>query len=334
MSHIKKIYWLTYNKVTKLLCKLSPYGFGPALAKYEYRQIMGKKMNLKNPRNLIEKIIWMQFHTDTSLWTECADKYRVRKYIREKGLESILPKLYGHYENAEVIDFESLPDSFVLKTNNSCGQILIVRDKSKLDINEARRKLSSWLKESYGYNNAQLHYTRIKPCIIAEELLIDKSLKPGESLIDYKVWCFNGIPESILVVSERSGSDYYVSFFDLQWNNISEKVLDTDSPHYGDKDIAKPKNLEKMLEYATALSSGFPEVRVDFYDIDGIIHFGEMTFTTGYGYCTEKYYDYLGTKIDLTKIKKSDEKNNACFRDSSGSHKNGSIGKGIPKTSR
>lgn len=246
----------------------------------------------------------MQFHTDTSLWTKCADKYQVGDYVKSKGLESLLIKIYGKWDSADEIDFDMLPDSFVLKTNNSCGQNLIVRDKQELDIKEARQKLNSWLRQSYGHHNAQLHYTRIKPCIIAEELLIDPSLEPGENILDYKVWCFDGSPETIMTVCGRRGSQYYVSFYDLDWNNISHKVLNPKSPHYGNISIPRPKRLKEMLDYAAELSSGLPEVRIDFYNIDGIIHFGEMTFTTGFGYCSEEYYDYLGSKIDLSKVKK------------------------------
>lgn len=304
MQILRKIYWIAYNHLTRLLCKMSPYGLGPALAQYEYRRIMGRRMDLKNPKNLIEKIVWMQFHTDTSLWTHCADKYCVRDFVKSKGLESILTKLYGKWDNADEVDFDKLPNSFVLKTNNSCGQNLIVRDKSKLDIEETRTKLNSWLKQSYGYHNAQLHYTRIKPCIIAEELLIDTSLKPGENLTDYKVWCFNGKPESILVISGRNGSNYNMVFYNTKWNNISNKALNHKTSHFSNIKIDKPNKLDDILKYASILSDGFPEVRVDFYYINDKIYFGEMTFTAGYGNYSDEYYNYLGSKVDLTKANK------------------------------
>lgn len=286
------------------VCKYAPYKLGPGLARFEYKRITGKSLNLKKPKNLIEKIIWMQFHTDTSLWSLCADKYEVREFVKKRGLEHILPKLYGVWNDVESIDWGSLPDKFVLKTNNSCGQIIIVRDESKLNIKEASKKLNNWLKIKYGFHNAQLHYLRIKPKIIAEELLEDPSLPHGANLIDYKIHCFDGQPATILIVSDRNGASYTVTYVDLNWNNISDYALNPNSSHYGIKTFPKPKNLDKMLEYARVLSRGIPQVRVDFYDINGKIYFGEMTFTTGYGYRSEKFSEDLCKKIDLTKVKK------------------------------
>lgn len=288
----------------KISCRISPYTIGPLLAKIEYRAITKRNLNLGNPQNLIEKIVWMQFHTDTSLWTICADKYSVRSYVEEKGLAHILPKLYGSWEKVVDINWDLLPQKFVMKTNNSCGQNLIVRNKHELDIDNAKIKLDKWLKERYGHQNAQLHYLRIKPRIIAEELLEDPSLPKGTNLIDYKIVCINGEPESILVVSDRQHNEYKVSFFDLEWNNISEKALNKDSNHYGNISVPRPKNLETMIEYARILSAPFPQVRVDFYDINGKIYFGELTFTTGYGYRSFEYSEYLGSKINLSKIKR------------------------------
>lgn len=277
------------------------------LANMVYRSIFRKDIAWDDPQDLIEKIYWLQLNTNTSLWTKCADKYRVREFIKSRKCEAILNTLYGMWEKADDIDFDSLPDSFVLKTNNSCGQIIIVKDKSKLNIEDTKRKLNQWLKYVYGYYGAQLHYTRIKPCIIAEKLLTN-SHDSEKSLIDYKIWCFNGQPECILVASNRSKSSvnenggYTLSMYDTNWNNISERALNKNNVHYGGNDIKKPESLEKMLEYAMLLSKGFPEVRVDFYEIDDKPIFGEMTFTTGYGSYAREFYQYLGSKIELSKI--------------------------------
>lgn len=301
---VKTLYHKLFYIYSNFICKFFPYSLGPSLAGFEYKRITGQNLNLKTPKNLIEKIIWMQFHSDTSLWTECADKFRVRSYVKRKGLEKILPKLFGQWDKADDIDFDSLPQKFVLKTNNSCGQILIVRDKRNLNIEDVKKKLNQWIKMRYGYHNAQLHYLRIKPCIIAEELLEDKSLSSEENLIDYKIWCFNGIPESIMAIYGRSTKQHYISMYNLNWENISTTALNDRSQTYGNSDIPKPQNLEKMIEYAKILSEGFPEVRVDFYNIEGNIFFGEMTFTAGYGSRSKNYSEYLGSKIDLTKVKR------------------------------
>lgn len=273
------------------------------LSNHTYKKAFHKDINWESPTNLIEKIYWLQLNTDTSLWTLCADKYRVREFVKERGCEETLNKLYGVWENADEINFDSLPNSFVLKTNNSCGQIILVKDKKELNIAEAKKKLKSWMKTKYGYNGAQLHYTRIKPCIIAEELLVNDN-NENSSLVDYKIWCFNGKAEFILVVSDRGWNEhgcshYSLSTYDLNWNNTSTKTLKTDDLHYSGYDIPKPHCLKEMIEYAQKLSAGFPEVRVDFYEINKKVIFGELTFTTGYGYFTEEYYDYLGSKTDI-----------------------------------
>lgn len=301
---IKNILRKAFLLSSKFACKYFPYLLGPSLAELEYRRITGARLNLNSPKNLIEKIIWMQFHTDTTLWTKCADKYLVRSFVEEKGLDFLLPKLYGKWNNADDIKFDSLPQKFVLKTNNSCGQNIIVREKKELNVCDTKKKLNRWLKIKYGYHNAQLHYLRINPCIIAEELLEDQSLKHGESLIDYKIWCFNGVPESILVVSNRSGAKYNLNFYDLNWNDISETALKHSTSHFNSNVIAKPDNLQKMIEYASILSKGFPQVRVDFYNINGKIYFGELTFTSGYGNYSDEYYNHLGKKIEIEDLKK------------------------------
>lgn len=271
------------------------------IADKNYRVVFKKNINWENPKNLIEKIYWLQLYSDTTLWTKCADKYLVRDYVEEKGCGETLNKLYGKWDSVDEINWQTLPKSFVLKTNNSCGQVILVKDKNLINIQEIKQKLNSWLKEKYGFYDLQLHYTRIKPIIIAEQLFENKT-DIDKSLIDYKIWCFHGVPEFVLVVYNRSKNGYYLSTYDLNWNNISEKTINKNSVHYSGIEIPKPKSLKKMIETAKVLSNEFPQVRIDFYDIDGVAIFGEMTFTTGYGYFSNDFYDYLGSKIDLNKI--------------------------------
>jgi len=271
-------------------------------ANIDFKKFFKRNINWDSPTDLIEKIIWMQFNTDTTLWTVCADKYLVRKYVEEHGCGFMLNKLYGHYYSADEIDFNSLPKEFVLKPNNSCESVILVQNKSELDINVTRKKLQSWLKYQYGIMNAQLHYLRIKPCIIAEEFLHDTNDK-NTSLTDYKITCFNGVPESILIVSDRKiqgDHSYVLNLYDTNWNSISENLC----IRKNDKPIAKPKSLDKMFDACMKLGKNFPYVRIDFYEIDGNPFFGELTFTTGFGYFTNEYYNYLGNKIDLKKLTK------------------------------
>ena len=279
-----------------------------------YRAVFHKDIDWDNPKNLIEKIYWLQLFTDTSKWTLCADKYRMREYVASKGCGHLLPKLYGHYRKASEIDFDELPDSFVLKTTNGCGQVLVVRDKKEIDIPKTVELLDSWLKIKYGYTDAQIHYSRIKPCIIAEEnLSVHIHDNPGGALTDYKLWCFNGEPTFFLIVDDRvilgPNRGYSLSAFSLNWENISGQVFDLGNKHYSGKDIPPPACLDEMINTARILSEDFKEVRCDFYDIDGKLYIGEMTFTTGYGYFSQEFYEYLGSKIDFSDVKRIDGMN-------------------------
>ncbi len=271
-----------------------------------YYPFFKKKINWENPKNLIEKIYWLQFNSDTSLWTKYADKYLVRDYIKECGYEENLPQLYGKWDNADDIDFGELPNSFVLKTNNGCGTVLVVKHKSKLNIKSTIKKLNQWLSIPFGYAGAQLHYTKIKPCIIAEELiennLEDIPISPN-SLIDYKVYCINGEPEAVWVAYDRTYTGVYNTIYDKDWVKHPEHLVSSDYYTYHERDIPKPKSLNKMIEIAEKLSQPFHQVRVDFYIINNKPIIGELTFTTGTGFFTCDFYDYLGSKIDLSKVK-------------------------------
>lgn len=279
------------------------YTISPKMgASYIFRKFFHRSIDWKNPKNLQEKTYWLLYNTNTELWTRCADKYRVREFVKEKGLEPLLTELYGHWENVDDIDFTSLPNQFVLKANNGCHSVMVVKDKTKADLDGIKKELKSWFKYPYGYMGSQKHYLRIKPCIVAEQLLEEKGaykqLSP-HSLVDYKIWCFNGKAECILVVFNRAPGFTQQAIYDLNWKNISSSVFAAD---YYKEDLPKPENLEQMIIYAEVLSAGIPEVRVDFYNNEGKIYFGEMTFTAGYGDLTDSYYEYLGSKVVLPKI--------------------------------
>lgn len=289
--------------IHKLLVKINPI----IEINRNYRLRFHRKPNIENPTDLIEKIYWMQLNTDTSMWTKCADKYRVREYIKECGCEDYLPKLYGHWDNVSDIDFSLLPNEFVLKANNGCGTVMVVRDKAKLDLLMTQRVLNQWLKLPYGWSGAQLHYTRIKPCILAEELLHQSEelnqLSPS-SLVDYKVWCINGEPESIWVAYNRHDIMFVnMALFDINWNPLPQYLNSNDTDKYNPNDrINKPECLNRMLEVARQLAKPFPEVRVDFYVIENKPVVGELTFSSGYGYFTDEYYKLLGNKIIIPNI--------------------------------
>lgn len=303
MKNIKSILrslWGTYlYHKYKRLYKKDPRLAADAM----YYKIYRDHMNIDNPKNLIEKITWLSLNTDTSLWTLCADKYRMRSYVESKGFGDYLPKCYGFWENPDNIDFSTLPNQFVLKANNGCATVMIVREKSLLNEKKVKRQMKKWLEYPFGYMGAQKHYLSIKPGILAEELLtqtadLDK-VSPG-SMVDFKIWCFNGEPETILVTYDRTDAHHKVALYDLNWNptpdNLNERWcnLQKSTPS-----IEKPKHLDEMIKIATELSKDFKEIRVDFYDTENGAILGEMTFTAGYGSLSKSYYEYLGSKINL-----------------------------------
>ncbi len=260
-----------------------------------YKKLFGQEFNWENPKTLIEKIWWMLFNTDTSLWSKLADKYESRERLQERGYKHLLNELYGVYDSVDDIDFRTLPKQFVIKTTNACQTNIIVKDKSLLDITTAKKKLKKWLKFDYGILNSSIHYSAIKPRIIIEKYLHDEN---QPTLIDYKIWCFNGEPECVLVVSGREESSYNLNLYDLKWNSISHHI----TKHKNSADIDKPQTLDDMLKISKKLSEGLKQVRIDFYEINGEIIFGEFTMATGFGYFTNEYYEYLGSKIDLSDI--------------------------------
>ena len=270
------------------------------LAKLLYRRKFHKELNLNNPQTFNEKVNWLKFRSDTSLWTELADKYKVREYIKNNGLEEILVKLYGKWDRVEDIDFEQLPNSFVLKSNNGCGTVLLVEDKTKLDLQATRKLLKKWLKQKYGYTTAEPHYTTIKPCIIAEEYLKWDNPSISSSLIDYKFHCIHGSPLYIQVMSDRQpGHIYHWNIYNTFWQPYSGYI----PPQLKkDSEIPCPQSFERMLDICKILSKPFPQVRIDLYEIGGKIYFGEMTFTSAGGYDDEIPNDLdveMGEKMNL-----------------------------------
>lgn len=255
------------------------------LADHLYIDTMGIKngINWENPVDLNEKINWLKFNSDTTKWSELADKYTVRKYVEEKGFAQYLVPLLGVWKNAEQIDFSELPDAFVLKTNNGAGTVSVIEDKTNINEREVRDQLDKWVKKKFGLKQAEPHYLRIKPLIIAESILKEKN-SISTSLIDYKIWCFNGKAFGTWVCYNRHRFEADTEWHDIDWNFRPEWSVFTDHYKDGQGKIPKPKNYEKMISFAEELSKGFPQVRVDLYNIDGNIYFGEMTFTSAGGH--------------------------------------------------
>ena len=283
--------------------------FPVTIARMRYRLIFGEPLNLKNPRNLNEKMLWLSLYSDTKEWTRLADKYAVRGFVKERGLDYILNELYGKWDEVKDIDWEKLPNCFVLKSNNGSGYYKIVKDKSQLAHPETEQMLERWLKSSCDATTTEFHYKYIKSCIIAEKLLENTETDTvySSSIVDYKIWCINGKVNYIWTVSNRRPGAFDGTLFDTEWNVIEDAVINNPHVHKPAKVLPKPANLNEMIHVAEVLSKGFPVVRVDLYNIGGKITFGEMTFTTHGGnidYLKPELLLEMGEKIDISKVKK------------------------------
>ena len=244
---------------------------------FENRQ--GYKLDWNNLQTYSEKMQWEKLFDKDRRKVICADKYRVREWVSERiGKEYLIP-LVGVWDNARDIDFSKLPNQFVLKTNCSSGDVIIVKNRDSLSSKEIRgykAKLNYYLHMNFGYNTCELHYNDIRPKVIAEAF-IDSG---KEDLQDYKFLCFDGKPYYCWVDIGRY-HNHKRNIYDLEW-----KLQEWHQFNYGiaNEKIEKPKNFEKMIEIAEILSKGFPHVRVDLYEVNGKIYFGEMTFTNYSGF--------------------------------------------------
>lgn len=276
--------------------------FPKALVRIRYFVRFKKHLNLKNPKTLNEKILYMSLCTDTTLWTRLADKYNAREYVEECGLSDILVPLFGHWYKAEDIDFDKLPQQFVIKSTHGCGDVVIVKDKSTIDCESIRKQMSVAINEIYGELEGGKHYMRMQPAIIAEGLLDndETSNHYSSSLIDYKFWCFNGKAHYVRVYGNR-GLQTDVMTYDMEWNSHPEYSIITKEFKPGMK-MPKPQNFERMIEIVETLGKPFPVVRVDLYNIGGKIYFGELTFTSHGGMMnnlTKEFQTICGDLIDV-----------------------------------
>lgn len=268
-----------------------------------FRSVLGYDMSWDNPQDLNEKINWMKLYSDTSEWSRLSDKYHVREYLREKGYGDLLVPLIGKWNKVEDIDWNSLPDKFVMKMNNGSGDALICNDKSQLDIEYWKKEFKKLFKTTFGVTMGEFHYSKIKPCIIAEELL-DATNQPVKttSLIDYKVWCLDGKPCYIYTCLNRNNTSIEVNLYDTDWQACTEHCVNTHHCLISKTEVPRPATLNQMIQTASSLSKGFPQVRIDFYEVGGKLYFGEMTFTSNSGYMdyfTRGFMLELGKKVKL-----------------------------------
>ena len=267
--------------------------------KAKYKSVYGRKINLKEPKTFNEKGMYLKLnvYNNDPLVADCADKYTVRKYIEQIGCPEILNNLIAVYDKVSDIDFSSLPDSFVIKWNVGCGYNLICPDKNKLDIEQAKKQLEKWGRKKYHLYFSEMQYKNRQKKLIVEEFLRPEHGKLPE---DYKIYCFNGKAEYVMLCLDRADGTPKCYFFDRDWKLARLNKRGLDVPE--DFKLPKPDNMDKMFEYAEKLSKGFPFVRVDFFSCDGRVVFGEMTFTpAGYldPFYTQEAEIMLGEKLKL-----------------------------------
>ena len=243
-----------------------------AFLKRMYKIQMGKELDLENPVYYTEKLQWLKLYDHRPEYTTMVDKYAVKEYVAGRIGEQYVIPLLGVWERADQIDFDALPSQFVLKTTHDSGALVICKDKSKLDKQAAIKKLDHFMQRRYYDCNREWPYKNVKPRIIAEKYMEDSSYK---ELRDYKFFTFGGVPKVLYIAQGRGkGEPTVADFFDMDFNHL---------PFTIDHDMAdvppdKPVCFEEMKRLAALLSEGTPQLRVDFYEVDGKVYFGEMTF--------------------------------------------------------
>ena len=243
--------------------------------KIVFRIKVGKKLNLKNPKTFNEKLQWLKLYDRNDEYTSLADKYKVRDYVKQTIGEEYLIPLIGVYDKFDDIDFEKLPNQFVIKCNHDSGSVVICKDKNNFDIKSSRKKINRAMKYNYFYTGREYQYKNIERKIIIEEYLseLDSDIK------DYKFFVFNGKFAYSFVCSERLTKVKF-TFFDKNGKLLEIKQ---GGANY-DKNISLPDNYNKMIKLSEKLAGDITEVRVDFYEINGKIYFGELTFFDASGF--------------------------------------------------
>lgn len=284
-------YWLSGRKV----CRLIP---DELYIKFKYRCILGRKLDLNNPQYLSEKIQWLKLHDKNKLYPTLVDKYAVREYIENVLGEEYLVPILGVWENPDDIEWDTLPQKFVLKCTNGSHTNIICTNKEKLDIAESLKLLRKWLKSNQTfYYGREWPYKNVKPRIIAEQF-IESTNKGG--LVDYKFMCFDGKADNVMLCTERQTGNTKFEHFDRNWNFLRYQYIDKDKPD--NYTIDKPEQMDKMFEIAEILAKPFRYVRVDLYCEQNKIYFGELTFYPQSGFDTDYTVEtdlYLGKKLEL-----------------------------------
>ena len=251
------------------------------MLRIQYKIKMGFWPDLNHPKRYTEKLQRYKMEYRNPLMHQCVDKYEVRKFLQERGMEDLLIKLLGVYDDATEIDFATLPERFVIKTNDGGGgqNVLVCKNKQELHWDSTIKKVNSWRNVKNVNPGREWAYTGIKKSRIIVEEFIDGGEHP---LVDYKFFCFNGEPRYIYVITDREPGKYaYFAVYDMEFKKLPVYRCDE---RRAEQTEPKPENYDQMVEIVRKLSAGFPHVRVDLYNVKGKIYFGELTFYDGSGY--------------------------------------------------
>jgi hypothetical protein len=284
-THIK-------NVISKCRCILIS---DEKFIKQKYYSIHKKELNLTNPQSFNEKIQWLKLNYRKEILTTCTDKYAVREYVRNILGKEILNELYFCYDNVEDINFSLLPDQFVMKVTHGSGQNLITTNKHHLNWSVEKKLLNLYMLSNHYLEGREWQYKNIPPRIICEKYLTENEKPP----VDYKFFCFNGIPTFIQLDLDRF-ENHTQNMYDTDWNLLPFRFRFEN----GKDPVEKPDKLNKMLEYAEKIAKGFPFVRVDFYCVEGKVIFGELTFHPAQGvlrFKPEAYDRQYGELLTLPK---------------------------------
>ncbi len=280
-----------------ILCKIKPLLVNDEKAVKEYyrKKSGGLTVDLSNPVTFSEKQQWYKLYSKNPLMSQCADKHDVRQYIIDCGYEELLNEQYGVYEAVKDIPIESLPERFVLKAAHASGWNLIVRDKSGMNWKQEKKTMKLWLKQDIYWSGREWVYKNLKKRIVAEKYLEDES----GGLLDYKFYCFNGKPAFLQLEVGRFTSENTRNFYDMDWNLLP---FGKELEHNPNVNIAIPACFDEMKQIAETLSKPFSYVRVDLYQVNGKVYFGELTFFPAGGapdFVPSEYDKIVGDMWDL-----------------------------------
>ena len=266
--------------------------------KYRFKVQLGRELDLENPKTYDEKLQWLKIYDRNPKYIQMVDKYEVKKYISDTiGKEYVIPTI-GIYDSYDDINFDELPNQFVMKCTHDSGSVVLCKDKKKFDIEENRKKINKALSVNYYYSGREWPYKDVKPRILIEKYMEDKKDK---ELRDYKFYCFDGYVKALLLATNRLNKNAELNFdyFDSDFNHLNL----TNHFHPNNKKVPhKPKKFDEMVKLASKLSKGIPHVRVDFYEANGHIYFGELTLFDQSGFLQIHPDDWEMEWGDLIKL--------------------------------